>query len=181
MLHRRIWMSVFAESRQTRCALLQLICALFLSDAYFPSTSPGADVVVHVAGPFQRRRTNPVLEAAIAKRVAYIDVADDSEFAKLSRKTYAAAAREARPRAAQEPRPTRRQRSSCRPLPTRYMLAPRRLPYRALALSLLCILVQQSLLYSSQRDLLCPLTFLPRLPPHHCPLSPPTETETRLG
>lgn len=86
--------SSFSRFPYKRCT--QLPMCLIRRRAILPHTRPGSDVVVHAAGPFQRRRTNPVLEAAIAKRVAYLDVSDDSEFSKLSRKTYGAAAKEAR-------------------------------------------------------------------------------------
>lgn len=40
----------------------------------------GADLVIHTAGPFQRCRHHNVLEAAIAAKVPYIDVCDDTEY-----------------------------------------------------------------------------------------------------
>ncbi|MEW5300170.1 MAG: hypothetical protein WDW36_003119 [Sanguina aurantia] len=38
----------------------------------------GADLVIHTAGPFQRTENHSVIEAAIAARVPYIDVCDDT-------------------------------------------------------------------------------------------------------
>ena len=40
----------------------------------------GFDLVIHTAGPFQWKLTSSVLEAAIAAKVPYIDVADDADF-----------------------------------------------------------------------------------------------------
>lgn len=40
----------------------------------------GFDLVIHTAGPFQWKLTCSVLEAAIAAKVPYIDVADDADF-----------------------------------------------------------------------------------------------------
>ena len=39
----------------------------------------GVDLVVHTAGPFQRKDTCGVLEAAIATGTPYMDVCDDTE------------------------------------------------------------------------------------------------------
>jgi len=41
----------------------------------------GADLVIHCAGPFQRRSNCNVLEAAISAGVPYLDVCDDTEYA----------------------------------------------------------------------------------------------------
>ncbi|KAG6550020.1 hypothetical protein Mapa_008533 [Marchantia paleacea] len=43
------------------------------------------DLVVHAAGPFQRRTKCTVLEAALATKTAYIDVCDDQDFSKLAK------------------------------------------------------------------------------------------------
>lgn len=45
----------------------------------------GADLVVHTAGPFQRKGECSVLRAAINKRVPYLDVCDDTEYSKMAR------------------------------------------------------------------------------------------------
>ena len=45
----------------------------------------GADLVVHAAGPFQRQSSCAVLEAAIAARVPYVDVCDDTEYAQRAK------------------------------------------------------------------------------------------------
>ena len=45
-----------------------------------PSCAQGFDLVIHTAGPFQWKLTSSVLEAAIAAKVPYIDVADDADF-----------------------------------------------------------------------------------------------------
>ncbi len=44
------------------------------------SCAQGFDLVIHTAGPFQWKLTSSVLEAAIAAKVPYIDVADDADF-----------------------------------------------------------------------------------------------------
>jgi short subunit dehydrogenase-like uncharacterized protein len=51
----------------------------------------GADLVVHAAGPFQRQPRCPVLEAAIAARVPYLDVADDTAYAQRAQALHPAA------------------------------------------------------------------------------------------
>ncbi|BBN07033.1 hypothetical protein MPTK1_4g00390 [Marchantia polymorpha subsp. ruderalis] len=43
------------------------------------------DLVVHAAGPFQRRTNCNVLEAALATKTAYIDVCDDQDFSKRAK------------------------------------------------------------------------------------------------
>ncbi|KAL2629903.1 hypothetical protein R1flu_014589 [Riccia fluitans] len=43
------------------------------------------DLVVHAAGPFQRRTKCEVLEAALATKTAYIDVCDDQDFSILAK------------------------------------------------------------------------------------------------
>ena len=45
----------------------------------------GADLVVHTAGPFQRKTTCDVLEAAIATRTPYMDVCDDADYSQRAR------------------------------------------------------------------------------------------------
>ena len=52
----------------------------------------GAALVVHAAGPFQQRKQNRVLEAAITARCAYVDVSDDADFSERSREEHGAAA-----------------------------------------------------------------------------------------
>jgi len=48
----------------------------------------GADLVVHTAGPFQRRGKCAVLEAAIKKKVPYLDVCDDTAYSKEAKKLH---------------------------------------------------------------------------------------------
>jgi hypothetical protein len=45
----------------------------------------GADLVVHTAGPFQRKGSCLVLQAAIGKKVPYLDVCDDTEYSQMAR------------------------------------------------------------------------------------------------
>ena len=52
----------------------------------------GADLVVHAAGPFQRQPRCAVLEAAVAARVPYLDVCDDTEYAQRAKAMQGAAA-----------------------------------------------------------------------------------------
>lgn len=52
--------------------------------ASLASALKGADLVIHAAGPFQRRPRCDVLEAAIAAGVPYLDVCDDSDYAQAS-------------------------------------------------------------------------------------------------
>lgn len=51
----------------------------------------GADMVVHCAGPFQRRADVAVLEAAIQERVPYMDVCDDTEWSQRAKALHSAA------------------------------------------------------------------------------------------
>lgn len=53
-----------------------------------------ADLVIHTAGPFQRKDTCSVLEAAIATGTPYMDVCDDTALSRLA-KTYSERARDA--------------------------------------------------------------------------------------
>lgn len=48
----------------------------------------GADLVIHAAGPFQRRTECNVLEASIAAGVPYLDVCDDTEYAKRAKRLH---------------------------------------------------------------------------------------------
>ncbi|PSC75317.1 saccharopine dehydrogenase [Micractinium conductrix] len=52
----------------------------------------GADLVVHSAGPFQRRSDCDVLEACIAAGVPYLDVCDDTEYSQRAKQLHAKAA-----------------------------------------------------------------------------------------
>jgi len=52
----------------------------------------GAALVVHAAGPFQRQPRCAVLEAAIAARVPYLDVCDDTAYAQRAKGMHGAAA-----------------------------------------------------------------------------------------
>ena len=52
----------------------------------------GADLVIHTAGPFQRRTECNVLEAAIAAGVPYMDVCDDTEYSQRAKKLHSKAA-----------------------------------------------------------------------------------------
>ncbi|KAL4859611.1 Saccharopine dehydrogenase-like oxidoreductase [Chlorella vulgaris] len=45
----------------------------------------GADLVIHAAGPFQRRNDCNVLEAAIAAGVPYMDVCDDTDYSQRAK------------------------------------------------------------------------------------------------
>lgn len=48
----------------------------------------GADLVIHAAGPFQRRGDCAVLEAAIAAGVPYMDVCDDTEYSQRAKELH---------------------------------------------------------------------------------------------
>lgn len=48
----------------------------------------GADLVVHTAGPFQRRERCGVLEAAIAASVPYLDVCDDTAYSQRAKQLH---------------------------------------------------------------------------------------------
>ena len=52
----------------------------------------GADLVIHAAGPFQRRERCGVLDAAIAAGVPYLDVCDDTAYSQRAKGMHAAAA-----------------------------------------------------------------------------------------
>jgi len=52
------------------------------------SAIEGADLVVHTAGPFQRRGKCTVLEAAIKMKIPYIDVCDDTDYSKEAKKLH---------------------------------------------------------------------------------------------
>lgn len=65
-------------------AALPLRCDI--DDAASLSTAlKGADLVIHAAGPFQRRSDCSVLEAAIAAGVPYVDVCDDTEYSQRAK------------------------------------------------------------------------------------------------
>lgn len=49
------------------------------------------DIVIHTAGPFQRRAECSVLEAAIATGVPYLDVCDDTEYSKTAKSLHSKA------------------------------------------------------------------------------------------
>ena len=51
----------------------------------------GADLVIHSAGPFQRRPDCSVLEAAIAEGVPYLDVCDDLEYSQRAKSLHSKA------------------------------------------------------------------------------------------
>ena len=51
----------------------------------------GADLVIHCAGPFQRREDCYVLEAAIAGGVPYLDVCDDTAYSQRAKRLHAKA------------------------------------------------------------------------------------------
>lgn len=51
----------------------------------------GADLVVHTAGPFQRKETCGVLEAALATRTPYMDVCDDADYSQRAKGYHEAA------------------------------------------------------------------------------------------
>lgn len=51
----------------------------------------GADLVVHAAGPFQRRAACGVLEAAIAAGVPYMDICDDTQYSQRAKTLHARA------------------------------------------------------------------------------------------
>jgi hypothetical protein len=52
----------------------------------------GADLVIHAAGPFQRRNDCAVLEAAIAAGVPYMDVCDDTDYSQRAKALHGKAA-----------------------------------------------------------------------------------------
>ena len=49
------------------------------------SAIKGADLVIHTAGPFQRRQDCNVLEACIASGVPYLDICDDTEYSQRAK------------------------------------------------------------------------------------------------
>ena len=51
----------------------------------------GVDLVIHAAGPFQRRQGCGVLEAAIAAGVPYMDICDDSGYSQRAKALHARA------------------------------------------------------------------------------------------
>lgn len=48
----------------------------------------GADLVLHTAGPFQRKASQLVLKTAIAMGIPYVDVCDDAEYAQDCKKLH---------------------------------------------------------------------------------------------
>lgn len=61
-------------------------CELDLGDTgSLASALSGCDLVVHTAGPFQRKNTPEVLEAAIEAKVPYVDVCDDARLAVMAK------------------------------------------------------------------------------------------------
>ena len=63
----------------TRPASLQFLAVDIDDAASLEAALKGVSLVVHTAGPFQRKDTCGVLEAAIATRTPYMDVCDDTE------------------------------------------------------------------------------------------------------
>ncbi|KAK9827368.1 hypothetical protein WJX81_002139 [Elliptochloris bilobata] len=56
------------------------------NDADLAAALQGFDLVLHTAGPFQRKERCAVLEAAIAARVAYMDICDDADYSQRARR-----------------------------------------------------------------------------------------------
>lgn len=54
-------------------------------DTALRKTLDGADLVIHTAGPFQRKERCAVLEAAIAVKTPYMDVCDDRDYSQSAR------------------------------------------------------------------------------------------------
>jgi saccharopine dehydrogenase-like NADP-dependent oxidoreductase len=52
------------------------------------AAAAGHDLVIHAAGPFQRRESTAVLRACIAAGVAYMDVCDDQEHSLLTKELH---------------------------------------------------------------------------------------------
>lgn len=61
------------------------------SRSLMKALSGGIDIVIHTAGPFQRRAECSVLEAAIAAGVPYLDVCDDTEYSKTAKSLHSKA------------------------------------------------------------------------------------------
>jgi saccharopine dehydrogenase-like NADP-dependent oxidoreductase len=85
-----------AESGRLRSPVLAARCAQFacvdIDDAAsLAAALRGADLVVHTAGPFQRKQSCGVLEAAIETRTPYMDVCDDADYSRAARGFHAAA------------------------------------------------------------------------------------------
>ena len=58
---------------------MQFVCVDIDDAASLEAALNAVDLVVHAAGPFQRKDTCRVLEAAIATKTPYMDVCDDTE------------------------------------------------------------------------------------------------------
>ena len=58
---------------------MQFVCVDIDDAASLEAALNAVDLVVHAAGPFQRKDTCGVLEAAIATKTPYMDVCDDTE------------------------------------------------------------------------------------------------------
>ncbi len=58
---------------------VQFVCVDIDDAASLEAALNAVDLVVHAAGPFQRKDTCGVLEAAIATKTPYMDVCDDTE------------------------------------------------------------------------------------------------------
>lgn len=63
-------------------------CCSQCCDLRHPSESQGVDLLVHAAGPFQRRTECNVLEACIAAGVPYMDVCDDADYSQRAKKLH---------------------------------------------------------------------------------------------
>ncbi|KAL3138840.1 hypothetical protein ABBQ32_005673 [Trebouxia sp. C0010 RCD-2024] len=59
------------------------------------SSMEGCDMVLHTAGPFQRKKECLVLEAAIQAKIPYLDVCDDNDYAARAKADYHEKARAA--------------------------------------------------------------------------------------
>ncbi|CAM9602417.1 unnamed protein product [Discosporangium mesarthrocarpum] len=67
-------------------------CTVDLEDSSsLKAALSGCDLVVHTAGPFQRKQNPEVLKAAIASKVDYVDVCDDARLAQVAKELGGAA------------------------------------------------------------------------------------------
>jgi saccharopine dehydrogenase-like NADP-dependent oxidoreductase len=69
----------------TTFAALQFVSVDIDDAASLEAAIRGADLVLHTAGPFQRKPTCGVLEAAIAAGVPYMDVCDDADYSQRAK------------------------------------------------------------------------------------------------
>ena len=82
--------AIACTSKGKKCTGVQLLskCCRHTIPAWLQAALQDADLCIHAAGPFQRKGSCAVLEAAIELRVPYVDVCDDVEYTEETKKLH---------------------------------------------------------------------------------------------